>query len=199
MIGIFIDGTWQTDTQDNPTNIAKLYDRFDGPKIHFDGPGTGSFWDKYLGGAFGAGVHAIRNKAFKWVMLEIARLGIDTKIVIFGYSRGAAAARMLAAKLANKGIKVEFLGCFDTVGAMGIPVNIMGIPFQKINLFSDFKIHENVLRASHVLANIPQGEAYTATLMEPREGIVQEYFTGNHGYVGSASETLRWMCEQFQN
>jgi len=184
-MNIFIDGTWNT-PKDN-SNIARLHKTHGGE--YFPGPGTGSFFmERVLGGAFGAGTDAIVDRAYK---------ACSEPLNIFGFSRGAAAARVLAARWCAEGGTVAFLGCFDTVGAFGIPVNILGIPFQKINLFKDMRVNENVLRAAHVTALDEHRSAFVNTPMEEREGVTQTAVHGDHWYVGSSDETLGWMERQF--
>lgn len=191
MQNIFIDGTWST-SEDN-TNITRLHQLLGGR--YYPGPGTdNSILDRIIGGAFGKGTGDIVDRAFDDLQKDLPA----DELNIFGFSRGACAARMLAAKLADDGVIVNFLGCFDTVGAMGIPVNILGIPFQKINLFTDMKVHENVLRAAHAVALHEDRSAFVSTPMEPRDGIAHRGFPGDHGEIGSGDETLAWMLEQFE-
>jgi hypothetical protein len=188
---IYIDGTWCT-PKDN-TNIHKLYQKYGG--TYFKGPGSGekyAWFTKLFGGAFGYGVREIVELAHQSVMGAKA----DTPVNIFGFSRGAAAARMLAGMLAKEGREVQFMGCFDTVGAFGIPINIFGIPFQKINLFHDMKVHDNVLHVAHAQALNEERPAFVGTPMEPRPNLVQKGFDGDHNYVGSSFETLQWITDQ---
>ena len=191
-MNIYIDGTWYTPK--NKSNIYRLHKKYGGH--YFAGPGTkGFFLERIFGGAFGLGASSIVDKAYE-TYLENYTGG---EINIFGLSRGAAVARMLAAKLAKKGTPVNFLGCFDTVGAFGIPVNIFGIPFQKINLFTDMHVHENVIRAAHAMALSEKRGAFQNTPMEPREGIKQKGFLGNHEKVGNGDKSFNWMIEQFES
>lgn len=189
MHNIYIDGTWKKPK--DHTNIHKLYQQYGG--TYFKGPGNGekyAWFTKLFGGLFGLGVQQIVDDAFK------VAVTYET-VNIFGFSRGAAAARMLAGMLAEKGREVHFLGCFDTVGAFGIPIDIFGIPFQKINLFHDMHVHPNVIYAAHAQALEEKQPAFVGTPMEPRKGIIQKGFKGDHSYVGSSYETLRWMINQF--
>tara|TARA_Y100000310_G_scaffold337150_1_gene423448 strand:+ start:1038 stop:1634 length:597 start_codon:yes stop_codon:yes gene_type:complete len=194
-IGIFNDGTWMTEK--DRTSIYHMYRGFEGKKLYLPGPGTGVLFDKWFGGAFGSGTHAIRNKACRWLLKNWD--GED--VAIFGYSRGATAARMEAAKINedHPDIKIVFLGCFDTVGAMGIPINILGIPFQEINLFTDMVVSDSVLRAAHALAKDEKRDAYVATHMRAREGIVEKYFDGDHSNIGISPEARQWMLDQYHN
>ena len=192
---VFIDGTWNT-PKDN-SNIHRMYKTFGGN--YYPGPGTPilknswrtvAFINKYLGGIFGFGVDKIVDQAYE-------DIGDAEIIYIFGFSRGSAAARMLAAKIGDSGRSVKFLGCFDTVGAFGIPMDILGIPFQKINLFHDMHVHLKVEVAAHAVALDEKRPAFVGTPMEPREGVTEKGFHGDHWYVGSSDETLEWMVNQY--
>jgi len=184
-VNIFIDGTWNTPR--DRSNITRLHEKYGGE--YFAGPGTKAFFlDRILGGAFGLGTNDIVDKAY--AAYEGRRSG--DQVQIFGFSRGAAAARMLAARICKTGT-VAFLGCFDTVGAFGIPVNILGIPFQKINLFHDMHVSEKVHYAAHAQALLERRPAFVGTPMKARPGVVQKGFAGDHWYVGSSDETLAWM------
>lgn len=189
-MNIFIDGTWNTPK--DKTNIARLHDLYGG--AYYPGPGTRAFiLDRIFGGAFGYGTTDIVDRAFN----DATTRPFVPIFNVFGFSRGAAAARMLASKLCEDGYTVAFLGCFDTVGAFGIPVNIFGIPFQKINLFHDMRVNANVQRAAHITALDEHRSAFVGTPMEPRGGIVQTAVHGDHRYVGSSDESLGWMINQF--
>lgn len=169
---------------------------------YFSGPGTRAiigdnpFIFKWFAGAFGLGTSALVDRAYN----KIKTGSKDSEINIFCYSRGAYAGRVLASRLAQSGYKVNFLGCFDTVGALGIPFDILGIPFQQINLFGDITIHKNVIRAAHALASrkYEKRRAFINSPMKARAGITQKYFKGDHGFVGSSNLTLAWMLDQFE-
>jgi|ETNvirnome_2_300_1030623.scaffolds.fasta_scaffold00235_8 pimeloyl-ACP methyl ester carboxylesterase len=183
---IYIDGTWNTPA--DRSNIVKLHEKYGGH--YFNGPGTKAFFlDKIFGGAFGLGTQDIVDKAFD---LYQGRTD-DEPVHIFGFSRGAAAARMLAARICGDGGEVDGLLCFDTVGAFGIPVNILGIPFQTINLFHDMNVSPQVKHAFHAQALLEKRPAFVGTPMKERPGVVQKGFNGDHWYVGSSAETFKWM------
>jgi len=185
-MNIFIDGTWKTPK--DRSNIVRLHEKLGGH--YFSGPGTKAFFlDKILGGAFGLGTDEIVDKAYAVYQARPPRASVR----VFGFSRGAAAARMLAARICKEGGRVAFLGCFDTVGAFGIPVNILGIPFQKINLFTDMKVSSRVGYAAHAQALKEERAAFQGTPMIERAGVMQKGFDGDHWHVGASDETLEWM------
>lgn len=74
-------------------------------------PGPGTSW-----------TNMVRGTLFGRGMVENVRQALDrvegcgaTSVSIVGYSRGAYAARALAARLALRGVSIRFLGCIDTV------------------------------------------------------------------------------------
>jgi len=190
MMNILIDGSWNTPA--NNTNIYKLYKKYGGQ--YFSGPGTKAFFlDRVLGGAFGRGTEALAEEAYKYYVDNYRSGAIN----LFGFSRGAAAVRKTASMITGKGGKVEFLGCFDTVGALGVPFSFW--PFEYYDdLFINTEVHPNVLKAAHAMALDEKRNAFQNTPMDERDGIIERGFSGNHSYIGSAAETLKWMIDQFE-
>ena len=183
-------------------------------------PGVGNevqngFLRKFLGGAFGFGANQIRDEAYV-VLVTNYRPG--DKVFITGFSRGAAIARMLAQLIHKEGIpgsieyvkddngriidcstegkklcdvEVNMLGCWDTVASFGIPVDILGIPFQEINLFKDFTVAKNVKNAVHLLAIDENRDAFEPTLMNKESRIEEVWFLGVHADVGGGYDRHR--------
>jgi hypothetical protein len=147
-----------------------------------------------FGGAFGMGASAIVDRAY----LDVAKVYRQgDRVFIFGFSRGAAIARLLASVIGHRSIPtsiwtlrffgrsialwtssrkiddihnpvmVDVLGCWDTVGAFGISKNIFGIPFQQMNLLKDLTVSLCVKRAYHMVALDETRDAFVPTLMEP--------------------------------
>jgi hypothetical protein len=147
-----------------------------------------------FGGAFGMGASAIVDRAY----LDVAKVYQQgDRLFIFGFSRGAAIARLLASVVGHRSIPtsiwtlrlfgrsiavwtssrkiedvqnpvvVDVLGCWDTVGAFGISKNIFGIPFQQMNLLKDLTVALCVKRAYHMVALDETRDAFVPTLMEP--------------------------------
>ena len=135
-----------------PSNVAKLhelYASFDNntrapcgsidqafERIYKSGIGTQTgVRDDNLAGATGFGRTGIQKKLADVFNLDIQRIltkyqGIQSlrslTIDVFGFSRGAATARVFANLIAEGRVpraKVRFLGLFDTVGSFGIPGN----------------------------------------------------------------------------
>ncbi len=107
-----VDGTWN-DPSDihepgkDATNVYKLAEAVDtdaGGQVvcYFSGVGSEDGWlSKAFGGAFGWGAFQIRNEAYVTLVKNYRR---DDRIFLFGFSRGAAIARMLANVIDKKGI-----------------------------------------------------------------------------------------------
>lgn len=232
---ILMDGTWNDENglqgSGLVTNIVRLFKSLDkdcSTQIvrYFRGVGNDddyTFLERISGGAIGGGEKRIRDHAYATLVKEWQP---GDKILIFGFSRGAASARMLAGKIHKEGIPenikittecysnrstrnieqrfvkyestgetqavdVDFLGVWDTVGAFGIPVKILGIPFSKINLFKDMHVSPNVQKAVHLVALDETRDPYKPTLMNQREGIHEAWFPGVHSDVGGSYEEDR--------
>ena len=122
---VFMDGTWNDenglDTEGAVTNIYRLFRALAGTHDDRDLPhkmahqnqiglyfrGIGNDEDnktkrsRFFGGVFGSGEKAIRDHAYVRIV-EHYRKG--DRIFIFGFSRGAACARLLSTKLQKYGI-----------------------------------------------------------------------------------------------
>jgi len=115
---ILMDGTWNDETGKDDsqvvTNIVKMYrllaeDSEKQISRYFRGIGNdedNSLLSRIVQGAFGAGEKQIRDDAYSTICKNY-RPG--DRIFIFGFSRGAACARMLASDLNKKGIPEEII------------------------------------------------------------------------------------------
>ena len=172
-----------------------------------------------LGQAMGMGATGLVDRAYLDVM-RVYQPG--DKVFIFGFSRGAAITRLLARAIDKRGapksiwtlrllgrhwvvwkskpvkggsnvVPISVLGCWDTVGAFGVPKKIAGIDFQKIDLFKDLSIPDTVDQAYHMVAMDEQRDSFVPTLMDPdpiRPGrIVEVWFSGDHANVGGGWAT----------
>jgi len=191
-MNIFIDGT--RCTFKSGTNISKLRKRYGG--AYFPGPGTkAQIYDRVLGGAFGWGTDLIVEQAYEFYLN--ARVP-GVKVNIFGFSRGAAAARKLAQEICEDGDNVDFLGCFDTVSALGVPLWFW--PFTKYDdYFVNTRVHPRVIRAAHAMALDDPRPHFTPTPMDKRDGVKQLLFLGDHWDIGAGEETFNWMVNSFES
>jgi uncharacterized protein (DUF2235 family) len=257
------DGTWNKPNQKDegvasPTNVVKIMagvgalDAEGNPqKAFYDkGVGTGGFWDKILGGAFGHGLS--QNIIDLYTRLvEMHEPGDD--IYIFGFSRGAYTARSLAGLIRNSGIlhrehahrvkeafdlyrsrdekskpsgeaaelfrkqysketRIKCVGVWDTVGALGVPLNGLRFVNRFLNVrFHDVTLSRAVDNAFHALAIDEKRGAFVPCVWKQQadaEGQVleQAWFPGAHSNVGGGykktglSDTaFQWMREKAES
>ncbi|KAK5111451.1 hypothetical protein LTR62_004903 [Meristemomyces frigidus] len=120
---------------------------------------------------------------------------------------------LLALGLTQK-VKIKAIGVWDTVGALGIPVNPLlhrAIPilpsFFRTYRFFDTKLHNSVENAYHALALDEQRAPYAPTVWERQESchtnLEQVWFPGAHSNIGGsypdpgmADITLAWMMDR---
>ncbi len=83
--------------------------------------------------------------------------------------------------------KIKFIGVWDTVGALGIPLRMLGFVDEK-QLFYDNKIGANIEIARHALALDECRKDFKPTIWRRRKGLdlVQLWFAGVHSDVGGS-------------
>ena len=105
------------------------------------------------------------------------------------------------------GVKIKFLGVWDTVGSLGIPLKLFSSLNDERFGFHDTKLSGIIENAYHAVAIDEHRIDYQATLWdpsdEPTQKVEQVWFVGAHSDVGggsgitSVSEIpLRWMREK---
>jgi uncharacterized protein (DUF2235 family) len=106
-------------------------------------------------------------------------------------------------------VPIKFLGVWDTVGALGIPVESFD-EFNKAQFeFHDTELSGIVENAYHAVAVDEHRQPYAATLWDPKQKLnqtlEQRWFLGAHADVGGGYEdrqlsdiTLRWMLLKAQ-
>lgn len=168
-----------------------------------------------LSQATGLGATGIIERAYLDVM-RVWRPG--DRLFIFGFSRGAASARILSRIIDQRGaptsiwslrlfgrhwtlwpsgrkshVPITVLGCWDTVGSFGIAKTIGGINFQQLNLLHDLTVPESVEQAYHIVALDEERQEFEPTLMDPDpirpERIVELWMAGGHAGVGGGWAT----------
>ena len=206
------DGTWNSEKDageyDRNTNVVRFKDQYSGPKFFYKGVGTKhGVLGKFFGGAFGVGGQDRIDAARKDVARQVA--AGDRIIDIIGFSRGAALAAHFANAIANDGVKVNgetvipdvrFLGVFDLVAAFGIPINLPGFGFNRMNLGYNLGLAERVKYCYHALALDEARQAFRPTRLK---GGQEVWFRGVHSDVGGGNDnhalndiTLRWMLHK---
>ena len=105
--------------------------------------------------------------------------------------------------------KIKFVGVWDTVGAMGIPISFLGL-FENRDEFYDTKLGSNIEVARHALALNERRLDFQPTVWLPRKGVdlQQVWFAGCHSDVGGSHApcvesggllsaiSLKWMVKQ---
>ncbi|PLX95725.1 MAG: hypothetical protein C0619_00745 [Desulfuromonas sp.] len=83
--------------------------------------------------------------------------------------------------------EVQFVGVWDTVGAMGIPISFLGL-FDDKDEFYDTKLGRNVRIARHAMAIDEHRKDFEPTIWQPRDGtdMQQVWFAGAHSNVGGS-------------
>ena len=133
------------------------------------------------------------------------------KIYVFGFSRGAAIARMFAANIEPK--PIQFLGVFDTVAATrgSLDLNPNTFPSSGV-VFENGSIGSHIKKAVHLLSLDERRIAFQPTLFNA-EGdsdhgnkITEVWFSGVHSDVGGgywfdglSDITLQFMIDQIKN
>ena len=115
-IAIFIDGTWNRPDAENPTNVVRLaravrpQDDQGVKQVVLYSPGVGSgrgcnafarWLDRVLGGALGWGLTDIIEDVYRQLMFLYEP---GDRVMVFGFSRGAFAARSLVGLMRATGI-----------------------------------------------------------------------------------------------
>ncbi|MEM7347835.1 MAG: DUF2235 domain-containing protein, partial [Chloroflexota bacterium] len=86
-------------------------------------------------------------------------------------------------------IDVTFLGVWDTVGAFGIPIKVLGLPLHTWDLFTDLTVSPNVKKAVHIVSIDETRQPFEPVLMNEKPGIIHEiWFPGVHSDVGGSYE-----------
>jgi hypothetical protein len=208
------DGTWNSQKDageyDKNTNVVRFKDQYAGTRFFYKGVGTrhGTL-GKLLGGAFGVGGHERIEDARRDLATQFARGDRDIDIV--GFSRGAALAAHFANVIADDGVMVKgvrerppirFLGVFDLVAAFGIPVNLPGFNFNRINLGYKLGLSDRVKYCYHALALDEARQAFRPTRLRGKYS-QEVWFRGVHSDVGGGNDnhalndiTLRWMLHK---
>lgn len=103
-------------------------------------------------------------------------------------------------------IPIEFIGVWDTVGALGVPLHWFRLPNRRRYQFHDTSLCPCIRHAYHALAIDEQRATFQPTLWEsasPTQHLEQRWFAGVHTNIGGGYEhdglancTLHWMKEK---
>ena len=101
--------------------------------------------------------------------------------------------------------EVKFIGVWDTVGAMGIPLKSLNWIGRRKHRFHDVTLGDYVKNAYHAVAIDERRKPFTPTLWQveneiPGQTVVQAWFPGVHSNVGGgyagpglSDQALQWM------
>ena len=107
--------------------------------------------------------------------------------------------------------RVKFLGAWDTVAALGIPVKSIHVGVDKVSFlrckFQDLRLSDSVEHARHALAIDDERLTFHPTLwdrqIKPHQTMKQVWFSGMHTDVGGGYKeqdlsdiTLTWMVTE---
>jgi hypothetical protein len=112
-------------------------------------------------------------------------------------------------------VPIKFLGCWDTVGSLGVPDLIPWLPIDKLlnkkYAFHDAKLSPIVENAFHAVAIDEKRKTFVNSPMEksgknPMQVVEEVWFAGEHGCVGGGTPeykglsdcALLWMLEKAQ-
>jgi uncharacterized protein (DUF2235 family) len=104
-------------------------------------------------------------------------------------------------------VSIKFLGVWDTVGALGIPLDVLEPAKKRFYEFHDTRLSGIVKNAYHALAIDEHRDIFDATLWNPDSApdqiLEQRWFIGAHCDVGGgyaqrelSDRTLRWMQDK---
>jgi uncharacterized protein (DUF2235 family) len=113
-------------------------------------------------------------------------------------------------------VPVTLLGCWDTVGELGIPDQIPFLPLDnwvnKKYQFHDTVLNKRIQNAFHAVAIDEQRKVFDVTPMRqseknPNQNLLQVWFPGTHGCIGGGTEETRglsdsallWMMNQIKD
>jgi len=233
-IGVFFDGTGNNMNVDIPknaeTNVVKLSQLYKvreenknkiDSKVYRIGVGSTTFGSKIIGGAFGAGAASRILSAYEDVSKFLNQPHIKYRkhkvIDVFGFSRGAACARhfvnmvkyepfedlKIPGKLI-KGVKIRFLGIYDTVSSFGLPGNDYDYDF-------DFHVDSGfVTKTVHYTAEHERRTLFDLTSIKKSTqaqlpaNMIEKSFPGVHsdiggGYQFQAFRKAQWMKDRLVN
>jgi len=173
--------------------------------FYYSGVGTRGNWLKRKFNALFAPPYGDMDDILEEAHADLtANYTSDTDIYIFGFSRGAAIARMFAARLPYK---VKFLGVFDTVAATrgSLDLNPDTFPVSGI-VFEDGTLGSHVEKAVHLLSLDEKRILFQPTLFNYDERITEIWFAGVHSDIGGSywfdglsDITLQFMLDRVSN
>lgn len=237
-IAIFFDGTGQSKSQQKPvdyTNVVLLHDALDMTKTlgvsqgrkYIEGVGTRKE-ESLKGGAWGIGLDERIEEAYAYLWQEYNNakdMNAEPHVFLFGFSRGAYAARWLASLIVHAGIpkdendvrklfKLHRSGKWNELKKikddnrvwLDAAIDYIGLwDTVEASVNKSFDIenaHPSVKSVRHALAMDEWRFKFLPTRYIPREGVEELWFPGCHTDVGGgyperglARRPLEWIAE----
>lgn len=152
--------------------------------FYYSGVGTRGSWLKQKFNAIFAPPYGDIEDILDEANNDLSKIGYQDgdEIYIFGFSRGAAIARMFAS---NIGVTVKFLGVFDTVAATrgSLDLNPNSYPSSGI-VFENGSIGHHIEKAVHLVSLDEKRLAFQPTLFNHDERVTEVWFSGVHSDIG---------------
>ncbi len=101
-------------------------------------------------------------------------------------------------------VKITFLGCWDTVGSLGIPDQIPYFPLDNLvnrkYQFHDTRINQSIQCARHAVAVDEERKVFYVTPMHKSRSVAQQdlkqiWFPGDHSCVGGGTKAHRQLSD----
>ena len=186
---LFFEGTGHgvTGKLTNVTRLRDLCADVPGQLLHLE-PGPGTHFGSYLRGLVaGSDWRAIFRDARRWFEANYRTLppdAVSTRVLLFGFSRGALIARHFAAWLDKLGVPVAYLGVWDTVDStIGLDVSEECPP--------------NVASARHAVARDETRRffQYVPLKSDGKNDVKEILFPGSHSDVGGLYDDNHLMAD----
>jgi len=224
------DGTWNDTDGDAISNVAKILNAClsRNQAVHYEeGVGT-AHWEALPGGIYGKGLDRQILGAYRFLRRRFADKDWDktqNKVFIFGFSRGAYAARRLAGLINHSGIPVKAkdieLGwqiylkrdkdSAKHLKAQGeffdINIEVLGV-WDTVKTttdpdFNDHKLPSCVQSGYHAIAIDEQRKFFPVLKWNKNSRVTQYWFAGVHSDVGGGYKetdlsdgSLKWMIDK---
>lgn len=253
---VCFDGTWNdADDGDGETNVARIAQAIRGTSaesgtqqiaLYLKGVGTtGSLIARAYGGATGFGIDDTIQAGYRFLAQNYQP---GDHIYLFGFSRGAFAARSCAGMMSACGllkrqsldhlhaawtyyreadlrqpakfvaqtgaqshvdIEIRFLGVWDTVGRLGVPLGPLPFAVASRYGFHDTSPSRIVRNGFHALAIDEHRDEFVPTLWTgdaPAGSVIEQvWFPGAHADIGGGYRSaglsdiaLHWMAQKAQ-
>ena len=217
------DGTSNDPSDSSISNVLKLHAMLGGSldplnavnyatkglrSFYYSGVGTRGGWIRQMVNAMFAPTDADMEDILEEAERDLNKHhNPDDEIYIFGFSRGAAIARIFAARHVGKR-PVKFLGVFDTVAAIKGSLDLKKGTYPASGiLFENGTLGKHVEKAVHLVSIDEKRIAFQPTLFnQDLKRITEVWFAGVHSDIGGgywfdglSDITLQFMYEQAED